>query len=204
MNRCLRLLVRIALLWTFLASALTACEPTQPEPPPPASAPERETRRPDLWTHIKGATVVAVNDPDLQRDLAKASASAQATLNDARQRWAVSKPGERTLWAVKWAAPLAPPPSSDPAHDAGGNVEKRGTDEHVWVRPLNWSAFRIEGVLLSDPTSTLECRRTRGEIVSFPIEEVSDWVHFASEAPESAFEGGYTMKVLEEKYGGVK
>jgi uncharacterized protein YegJ (DUF2314 family) len=153
-----------------------------------------------LWRQLQGATVVAVNDPAVERELERATGEARRTLDDARQRWSVAKLEERTLWAVKWAAPLAENADGQahaaPAGDAAGQ-----SVEHVWVRPLTWSAFRIEGVLLSAPTMSLECGRASGEIVGFPIDQISDWIHFASHQAEAAFEGGYTVRVLQERYG---
>ncbi len=164
-----------------------------------AAAPAQTASQPVLWRQLQGATVIAVNDPAVERQLERALGEARRTLDDARQRWNVAKPQERALWAVKWAAPLArhgegQGPATTPP-EAGESVE------HIWVRPLTWSAFRVEGVLLSTPTRALECGRTSGEIVGFPIDEISDWIHFASEQANAAFEGGFTVRVLQERYG---
>jgi uncharacterized protein YegJ (DUF2314 family) len=112
----------------------------------------------------------------------------------------VATQAERSLWAVKWAAPRSPAAASTAGRDRALPID-HGSVEHVWVQPITWSAFRIEGTLLSNPTAALEAGRRVGETVSFPIDEVSDWIHFASEDPGSAFEGGYTVRVLEERFG---
>jgi hypothetical protein len=202
----------IALLIPILILVPSACENRAPSGEQSATAPVAEARKPMLWQRIHDATVVAVdeNDADLQRRLAAATQQARNTLEDARRRWSIAKPAEQALWAVKWAAPLAPPTSSFPNPPAipRGNVpahaqsgEPASAVEHVWVRPINWSPFRIEGILLSQPLGTLDCGRGASEIVSLPSEEVSDWVHFASTADDAAFEGGFTLIVLEDGFG---
>ena len=198
-------------IWRVLsrfAVLLAICMTFGCEPPPSdsadraATAPSQTTAQPALWRQVQGATVVAVSDPAVERQLERATGEARRTLDDARQRWSVATPEQRMLWGVKWAAPLAeaagdqnqasPPPA------AGSE-----SVEHIWIRPLTWSAFRIEGVLLSTPTRALDCGRTASEIVSFPIDEVSDWIHFASQQADTAFEGGFTVRVLQERYGNV-
>lgn len=181
-------------------ASLCGCDQQPSDAGPPSTAPAAAPR-PVLWKQIEGESVVAVDEPRVQRELEKATAEARRTLDDARQRWSVSKPAERGLWAVKWAAPLgAALPSTTHAAEPSTRVSSDST-EHVWVQPLTWSAFRIEGVLLSTPTAPLECGRRAGERVSFPIDEVSDWIHFATAQGDSAFEGGYTVKVLREHFG---
>lgn len=186
------------------SAALAICMTCGCEPPPSDSAngtttaPSQTDSQPVLWRQVQGATVVAVRDPAVERQLELATGEARRTLDDARQRWSVAKPHERALWAVKWAAPLAPHAGDQ---DQAPPVAGDESVEHIWVRPLTWSAFRIEGTLLSAPTRALESGRTSGEIVGFPIDEVSDWIHFASPQADAAFEGGFTVRVLEERYG---
>lgn len=183
-------MLRAALPW-LLVGLLAACEHAPPDRATPTTSPETPVRSPVLWKHLNEATVVAVNDQSIENALVEATRQAQQSLEDARKRWAVAKPAERSLWAVKWAAPLRIDPDS----------RSPRTIEYVWVQPVNWSPFRIEGVLLSTPTSPLDCGRSRGEIVGFPIDELTDWMHVASEAPDAAFEGGFSVKVLEARYG---
>ncbi len=125
---------------------------------------------------------------------------ARATLEDARIRWSVASPNDRALWAIKWAAERATHSITEGNANRQPIVE-RGDIEYVWVQPLTWSPFRIEAILISEPTSPLQCSRVAGEMVSFPIEEAADWIHFASDAPDAPFEGGYTVRVLEDHYG---
>jgi uncharacterized protein YegJ (DUF2314 family) len=117
---------------------------------------------------------------------------ARATAEQARQKWLYTAADDRPRWSVKWAAPLA------------GNVTER--TEHVWVSPVHWSPFRIEGVLASTPVNDLACGKHLGELVSFPIEELSDWIHFANVPaanadPTAPHEGGFTVQLLTEEYG---
>ena len=77
--------------------------------------------------------------------------------------------------------------------------------EHVWVKPIvTWSKFRIEGRLANQPVAELACDKTLGQPVSFPIEELSDWVHLiesSGEEEEPTREGGFTVKLIEQRYG---
>ncbi len=144
--------------------------------PPPPPAPQEAA--------APGPTDGMVAVPDEQHDpqLVAAIRRARDTADTARQRWLETPQTQRDRWAVKWRAPTA----------AGGF-------EHVWVRPVRWSRFRIEGVLASAPRGELESARVLGELVSFPIEELSDWMYAAADG--STQEGGFTLEVLEERYG---
>lgn len=188
-------LTRIALAGVL--SVVCSCDVRPPSDQPPAP-PVIEAHKPVLWKRINDAVVAEVGHGDaaLQEELDAATRQARTTLDDARQRWTVATPADRGLWAVKWAAPIAATHSS-----ASMPAGEGGLAEHVWVRPVNWSPFRIEGALLSQPTLPLECGRVQGEIVAFPADEVSDWVHFASPAQNAAFEGGFTLRVLEGRFG---
>jgi hypothetical protein len=191
---------------------LCCCEQTADDARPPATPPQLESQRSPAWQRLHDSAVVAVDDPAIQRELKDATAEAHRTLPDARQRWSIAKPAERAVWAVKWAAPLAPRVAEAQDLSAGSSPPAKEEDtvaaslpvEHVWVQPVNWSQFRIEGVLLATPAGALECGRSAGEIVSFPIDELSDWIHFASDPSAQSvptFEGGYTVSVLEKHFG---
>src|SRR5262245_39893069 len=153
------------------------------------------------WLKADHSAFVAVDDALIQQDLREASEQARATAAEAHARWAVASAEDRGRWAIKWAAPAASSASADRAPAV----------EHVWVVPLTWSAFRIEGVLSSGPINELAGGHRQGDLVSFPIEEMSDWIHFtdgevsssgpASTDPHGAVEGGFTIKVLEARFG---
>jgi uncharacterized protein YegJ (DUF2314 family) len=125
------------------------------------------------------AVAVKADDPNL----AEAVGRAQASAEEARRRWRADPAGGDD-WAVKWAAPTV-----------GGGVE------HVWIRPVTWSRFRIEGWLVSHPQAKLLCGRKAGELVSFPAEELSDWVHLADGTMDGRREGGFTIDLLEHRHG---
>lgn len=177
----------------LIALALAGCAENDtpdavviPEPPP------------SPWQSDGQGWLIALPEHEDDARLATAIAQARLTAADARERWLESPESERTNWAVKWAAPLQ--------YDRGNdNDEKAETDsdavEHVWVMPMHWSPFRIEGVLISDPVNTLHNERARGDLVSFPIEELSDWVHFVKGDPDGARVGGFTIDALEATYG---
>lgn len=198
MSRSIRTLPTVA--GTIIAlSLLVGCDPPS-EPRQAATAPAIDEPKPVLWKHLQDSTVVAIKDATVEQSLKTATEEAQRTLPDARMRWVVASPSQRLLWAVKWAAPRSESTASEVSVNREALAD-HGSVEHVWVQPVTWSAFRIEGTLLSNPTAPLEAGKTRGEAVSFPIDEVSDWIHFAGEEPGAAFEGGFTVRVLEERYG---
>lgn len=171
---------------------LAACDrhkPADTAPPVRASA-ARE--KPPAWRVENHSLVVAVRDEASDPELLAAIIKAKATSEDARVRWNAANAQERAHWAVKWAAPLAEPANGRQA-------------EHVWVKPVNWSPFRIEGVLASEPVDELANGKSLGDLVSFPVDELSDWIHLTAEGAANDFsgphEGGFTMKVLEERFG---
>jgi hypothetical protein len=138
---------------------------------------------------------------------------ARKTAEQARQRWLYTSSDDRPRWAVKWAAPLAGKPTRSVRGTGGatGDDAEGGNVEHVWVSPVHWSPFRIEGVLASTPVNDLACGKTLGDLVSFPIEELSDWIHFgtatasaAGSDPNAPHEGGFTVQLLMEEYGTPK
>jgi uncharacterized protein YegJ (DUF2314 family) len=143
------------------------------------------------WRMQEHATIVGVADDSEDRELLKAMAEARKTAPAARQRWANASSEDRERWSIKWAAPTV-----------------NHQSEHVWVKPLNWSAFRIEGVLISSPVNELTCGKRQGELVSFSVDELSDWLYLLpaqpSTKPDQAFEGGFTEKLLEARYGRPK
>jgi len=164
----------------------TGCEqhaPTSPAPVPPVVA----AKKPSEWQLREGSSIVAVNDESSNEALQAAITQARAEASAARDRWAVADPVDREQWSIKWAA---------------RTVDQ--SIEHVWVKPLTWSPFRIEGVLASTPITELECGRVAGEIVSFPAEELTDWMRDTGRKDAEGhpvIEGGYTSKVLTERFG---
>ena len=161
------------------------CEQSEPALPPdqppleaPAAAPQT------AWRNVNDSLQVAVEVAGDEEQLVKAIAQAKSTLEQARQRWQRSGEIERRKFAVKWRAET----------DSGGL-------EHLWVRPVTWSAFRIEGSLLSPPTTTLLSGKVAGDFVSFPIEDVSDWVYLYSGDPDGRRDGGYTLDVISRQFG---
>jgi uncharacterized protein YegJ (DUF2314 family) len=175
-------------MWSLAAATLmpaTGCEQSDP----PASAPQPPIEAPvavpqTAWRNVNDSLQVAVADASDEEQLARATAQARATLEQARQRWQRSGEIERRKFAVKWAA-----------ETAVGGVE------HLWVRPLTWSAFRIEGTLLSPPTTTLLSGKQAGDFVSFPIEDSSDWVYLHSGDPSGLRDGGFTLDVISRQFG---
>jgi uncharacterized protein YegJ (DUF2314 family) len=165
---------------TVLAAA--ACERQEPpsalEPPPATTADAGSAWR-TLDESARIAAAAEADDPEL----AEAIDRARSTAAQARQRWRADS-ARTGAWAVKWAAPTV-----------GGGVEQ------VWVRPVSWSRFRIEGRLASPPQAELQCGRQAGELVSFPAEELSDWLHLLDGTVDGRREGGFTIDLLEERHG---
>ena len=161
----------------------TACEQQDPIAPAPALTTSPEGSR---WRSIGGSARVAAAPAEAFPELAAAMSRARSTAGEARERWALDPEPvmARTRWAIKWAAPTV-----------DGGVE------HVWVRPTSWSRHRIEGWLANSPHGMLACGRGEGDLVSFAAEELSDWVHFAAGANADPIGGGFTIPVLESRYG---
>jgi uncharacterized protein YegJ (DUF2314 family) len=162
--------------------AAASCERGEPtgSPQPPASPVPGAG---GAWRMLDGpgeaAVAAAADDPQMEAAIERA----RATVEKARLQWQAD-PGGRDAWAVKWAAPTV-----------GGGVE------HVWVRPLSWTRFRIEGRLASQPQTPLICGRVAGELVGFPAEQLSDWLHLLGGTVDGPREGGFTIDVLEQQHG---
>ncbi len=168
-----------------LLAAGAGCDREQPAaveaaPPPPAR------HLPSPW-HISQQSALIAVAPEDDPELAGAIRKARATLEEARGRWQTSRADvapDAGGWAVKWAAPTL-----------DGHIE------HVWVEPITWSRFRIEGRLASPPKRELLGGASQGELVSFSVEDVSDWVHLIEGRSDGPREGGFTIEVLERRYG---
>lgn len=185
MRTGLNTMIRMAALTACGAGMfLTACNDRPPDTPTPKTT---ANGKPSPWRGSAENPVIGL-DEAANAELAAAIAQARATAETARQTWAAATPDDRKQWWVKWAAPTA---------------DER--IEHVWVQPVNWSPFRVEGVLASQPLTQLECEHSLGELVSFPIEELSDWVHLLAPPTDQnalgSFDGGFTVKALEGKFG---
>jgi uncharacterized protein YegJ (DUF2314 family) len=167
----------------LVAVSLTmSCE--EHAPTPPSDSGTAAGVQPSLWHRIDDRYLVAVPDEASDEALAAATAEARRTADEARETWQVTPPARRDHWAIKWAAP----------------TEDEGV-EQVWVQPLHWSPFRIEGRLVSEPRAALVCGKRGGDLVSFPADELTDWIHLPTGDWNGPREGGFTVKVLEERYG---
>ena len=170
-------------LWTSWV-ALIGCESA--EMPPEATKRSPPTvAQPSPWQIADGSAQVAVPNEADDPQLAEAIAEAHRTADQAQQRWMNSTEQERSQWTVKWAAPTV-----------------NGGVEHLWVKPiLHWSPFRIEGRLANPPQAELASGKVLGETVSFPIEELSDWAYLLQGRIDGEHEGGFTVELLEQRYG---
>lgn len=168
----------------LVAAILTAIGCEERPAIAPAEPPLSATPDGSAWRSLDGSERVAAPAVDTDPDLAAAIGQAQSTAAGARARWASGSRQARANWAVKWAAP-----TSD------------GGVEHVWVQPTSWTVHRIEGWLASPPQSPLACGRVQGELVSFPAEALSDWARFSAGSWEHPAEGGFSIRVLEARYG---
>lgn len=171
-------LAALALTATLL---LGGCEQPSSEEPRQDAVRQTPPTAPSLWREQGNATFVAMPADETDPELEAAIAEARATADDARSRWQAASAEQRQHWAVKWAAP-----TSD------------GRIEHVWVRPAQWTVFRIEGRLLSTPLTPLECGMSAGDLVSLATEALTDWVY---SPPGGQPEGGFTTVLLEQRYG---
>ena len=162
---------------------------------PAVTPPVRPATR---WTIERDRVTVGVGDPALRRELEEASRQARRTADQARRQWNASAVNERDRWAVKWAAPVLRASDTDSA----SNMDRPPT-EHVWVLPVSWNAWRIEGVLASTPRHRIGY--AGGDLVGFPTDELADWIHTLDGPVDEAFdgkrEGGFTVQVLERVFG---
>src|SRR5690349_19897978 len=161
-HRRLSTVPNCCLLILVAALGTTAC--THDAAPPDQPATQAAAPKPSLWKSIDPASPVAVVSPVNESKLRAAMEQARSTAEQARQKWLYTAADDRPRWAVKWAAPLA-------GH-AAATMSSAERTEHVWVSPVHWSPFRIEGVLASTPVNDLACGKHLGELVSFPIEEL--------------------------------
>ncbi|MCZ6835216.1 MAG: DUF2314 domain-containing protein [Planctomycetota bacterium] len=136
------------------------------------------------WNVVEDSIVVALNVDEIDDELEAAMAVAIASADVERENWRYSSPEQKKRWAIKWAAPT---------------IENQ--IEFLWVRPVAWSPHRIEAVLSNTPLNELLCGKTKGDYVSFPIEEMADWIRYLNENFQGEFEGGFTVKVLSDRYG---
>ena len=178
--------VRVSALGTVLATSLAACDRS---PAPSAeTAPRSNIRAVSNYRSINGSEPVAVVEDPARSAIDTAIAEARQSIDPARQRWAQADEAERRRWLVKWAGPLR---ADSSAENAPAEVE------HVWVLPINWSAFRIEGVLISMPVAELDCGKNQNDLVSFTADELSDWVVLSAANPRVPEQGGFTIRSLE-------
>ncbi|HWB19192.1 MAG TPA: DUF2314 domain-containing protein [Phycisphaerales bacterium] len=174
--------VKISLAIVALAP-LSACDRQPSAATEPSASVSTTQGAASHWLATQTDSVVVISDVNVQSQLAVAADRARTSADQARVKWA-SQPSQRDRWAIKWSAPTL-----------------EGAPEQVWVVPVNWSEFRIEGRLVTDPIRTLECGKSQGDIVSFPANELVDWVYLADGKPDGQREGGFTLKVLEERAG---
>jgi hypothetical protein len=168
-----------------LAALAAGCEPPapttvardEPEAVEPAPAAPR-------WQRADGSLQVALPADADDEELAAAIAEAQRTADDARRRWALTRPESRRGWLVEWAA----------------ETEGEGT-EFVWVEPLHWSLHRVEGRIASPPQRPLAAGRGLGDLVGFPAGELVDWIEPGPGAYGEPARGGFTVAVLEARFG---
>lgn len=173
-----------------LLAATCGCSETDDAPVEAITRPAQlqDQAKPSPWQIIDGAARIALASEIDDSELADAIAQAKSSAEEARKRWQNATNQQRNQWAIKWAAPTV-----------DGNIE------HVWVKPIvTWSKFRIEGKLANQPLAELVCDKTLGQSVSFPIEELSDWVYLIEgndDESKPTREGGFTIKLLEQRYG---
>lgn len=170
----------------LLAGACSDAE--RPETSRPRTEDQQEAGR------VPSLEVVPVESDALAQELDAAIAQARRSSAAARLRWmeddrlgrlggtmlerSRGTDDEAVRWSVKWAAPVL-------HGDGAGRVE------HVWIRPLQWTPQRIEGVLLSAPRRAIGY--DVGDMVGVPATELSDWLREDS----GRREGGFTITVLD-------
>lgn len=173
-----RIRIAVAVAAVLLASA--ACEretdPVVVDPPPPPPPPSD-------WRPLEGSPALALEtaSPEDDPELARTIERARAGLDAARTRWTVGDSDERARWHVLWRAT----PAEGPA-------------EHLWVQPVHWSPFRVEGRLASPPRSRLVPEAGLGDLVSIPTDAIIDW---RRRGPDGSIDGDALRRLLERRHG---
>lgn len=167
----------------FLTILLAGCEPGD-DPNQNTVIIPIQPEMPVAWHVLDDALVVSLSEEAIDDELRAAMDVALASADEERENWRFSSNEQKRRWAIKWGASTAD-----------------GRIEYVWVRPLAWSQYRIEGVLANSPQNELTCGKIRGDLVSFPVEELADWIRFLSDDFNGPYEGGYTLEVLTNRYG---
>jgi uncharacterized protein YegJ (DUF2314 family) len=177
------------------AGMLSACDERADQGDSPDSLVDRaandESTQVSHWRPIGAEEfLIDIADDAIAAELEAASQQARDAAESARLDWLDSVLTDRKHnWMINWAAPVP----------GGQDLEGGSRVEHVWIRPIEWSPFRIEGVLLSAPRADIGA--AQGDLVSFPVEQLSDWVHVIEMNGAAGREGGYTLEVLERHFG---
>jgi uncharacterized protein YegJ (DUF2314 family) len=174
-----------------ISSAFSVFGCDRPSAPSDSSNSVSITRAASTYRSINGSEPIAVANAAAQAKLDAASVEARKTMIEACKRWRRAGEADRTRWMVKWAAPI---------EEDGATTQPDApiaAVEHVWVLPVQWSEFRIEGVLVSQPVRELSCGKRAGDFVGFPAEELSDWLCQPGTGSSAKREGGFTIKALE-------
>lgn len=174
--------ILILTLFVAITTTFRGCEP--PEEMDSSDPVSVSQEKPSQWKLLENATVVSLPDDTVDSELEEAMAEARNTAFGQSETWRNTRPELQDRWAIKWAAPTA---------------EDRV--EYVWVRPVSWTRHRIEGILANSPQNELACAKTLGEPVSFPAAQLADWLHFQTENFEGPYEGGFTVSILNERFG---
>ena len=177
-----KLYILLIALFAAISTSFRGCEPLEEsETSDPVSVSQE---KPSQWKLLENATVVSLPDDTIDSELEEAMAEARNTAFGQSETWRNTRPELQDRWAIKWAAPTA---------------EDRV--EYVWVRPVSWTRHRIEKILANSPQNELACAKTLGEPVSFPAAQLADWLHFQTENFEGPYEGGFTVSILNERFG---
>ena len=157
----------------------------------PQQAPQQATSRTPQATSVKDEWIVlstewmqATNQDMLEvleDDLEVAISRARQAEPRARRLWASTPEDQKDRWAVLWGK------------GRGSSIldPESPQIEYLWVIPIRWNQFRIEGMLASHPLSDEQLKP--GELIAFASEDLADWIH---EPEVGDVEGGYTIKVL--------
>lgn len=152
---------------------------------PTSDAANRDPGAPadSLWVRDHDSAHVTLSKQQMA-EFSDSISAAQKSAQAAQQQFSAAIPAEQVRYAILWMAATAD-----------------GAREFVWVRPVKWSPFRVEGVLLSEPVHELECGRLAGELVSFPVEDLADWVILDTTQAGKVDQGAATIRAIEQRIG---
>lgn len=174
---------------TLMCVFLNSCMRTEENTPSNKSVEKNsQTSNKKAWLGDNDSYAIGIEDEKIQTELDNAAIRARETAREASKRWQQANPMQQENWLIKWAAPI--------------KAQESKKNEYVWVKPIEWSPFRVEGILVTSPAGEIGFRE--GDLVAFPVEELYDWIYKIEGTMDGPRQGGFTVDILEKHFGTPK